>query len=264
MSNIFLKEFYNSVKDDSWPTVDDYIDIKHLPLHIIQELNSLHNFESRKKEITDVNYWAQISCDFCFTNNQDCFFFAVPKCGSTFWRHNLVEINKWRKSSITEIGSNSTAIAVCINPIVRFKKGLAQFFYDIYLNSKLSLEEIDKFIDASLEKLLSPDVHTMPYTLMFRNYLNNPTWIPVDTLDIETTNRIVTNLFNKEKKYEFKHELTDVKIHKSSVNKLQIYQKISDFFDTKPSNTYDIYNLLADDLKFYYNLIDNFRVSDYI
>lgn len=264
MTNIFIKEFYDDVKDATWPNIDDYEDIINLPPSIKQELDELHNFKNRKNEITSTEYWIDTAYDGCFTNNQDCFFLIIPKCGYQFWYKNLVDNNGWNKASLSQITPNSTVIATCIDPLVRHKKGIAEFFYQYFYKNNFSLNEIDRILDAVLHSLLIPDVHSLPYNIILRNYLNRAIWIPFDKLNVKTTNDIVTSILQKEKHYKFKKKLTNFKIHESSPEKLYIYQKINDNFNKKSEGIYQIYNLLADDLKFYYNLLDNFSVNDYI
>ena len=79
----------------------------------------------------------------------------------------------------------------------------------------------------------------------------------MDTLSRTETQISLMNFF-KLHGHNISLPLDNQPLHVSDENQLQVYNIVKEMFNNNPAAIYQFYAVYADDLKFYYNLIDNF------
>jgi len=270
--------FYNSVRDPMWPDIQNYYEYQQLPTHIKNECDNLHNFQSRKNDLCNADYWIGQYLDVCVYENLA--YVPVPKCACTFYGTMFNNMG-WKTVRLQDVDiENTKFFGLVMHPLERRHKGIAEWLVKSYYENKPqplahnvwqhTTEEINwlqLYTDINtkyFKKLLSTtgfgDIHSFPYFLMLGSLRDKINWIPMDTLSKTETQISLMNFF-KLHGHTISLPLDNQPLHVSDENQLQVYNIVKEMFNNDPEAIYQFYVVYADDLKFYYNLIDKFSLD---
>jgi hypothetical protein len=261
MSDIFFKEFYNNVKDPSWPSdVENYCDFIKLPEAIKQECFDVHGLESRLQQIESADYWTSIISSDTVYQYDRLVFLPVPKCGYVYYRTLFSKLG-WKKITFDQVDFDQHIVFSSImHPLSRYLKGLTEWVWINNLFPKSRTPDDQKYFFKLMSNVLLTDNHTLPYTVVYKNVIDKINWIPSDNLTDNETKQVMMNLFKKYH-YDISLPMDDPRSHESGPDKLKIYQIIEQIYKSKKIeelNILHIYMMFANDLKFYRQLVDNF------
>jgi hypothetical protein len=275
MIDIEVKKFYSSVKDPSWPDVHTYLDYCRLPANIKNECNVLHQFQSRKEEICQADHWIKPTLAICVYENLA--YVPVPKCAQCYYGTVFNNLG-WKKVMLSDVDiENTTFFGTMMHPLQRRLKGITEWLVDSYRIGELEMSTANPWMQVlrdvnwsqlksdiktthfknMLKSLTVGDSSSMPYTTMFGSLLNKVNWIPMDTMTSDQAKISMMKLFNLHG-HSIQLPLGDQHIHVSSANQLEIFEIIKSIFYNNPEQHYNLYKFYGNDLKFYYNLLDNF------
>jgi hypothetical protein len=277
MIDIEIIKFYNSVKDPLWPDIHSYRDYQLLPAYIKDECNNLHNFQSRKEEICDADYWIKQTLNVCVY--KDLAFVPITKCAYTY-HTSLFNSMGWKMVRLCDVDvENTKFFGVIMHPIARRLKGIAQWLVtsynetvprwsptnpwvfnddDINVNwTQLHNDINTKYFKKLLGNIGLGDNHSLPYSTLFGNLLDKVHWIP---MDLFTKTQVHDSLMSFFKLHGHDIQLSaDRKpLNVSTDNQLQVYNTVKEIFNNNPQEHYQLYQIYSTDLKFYYNLVDKF------
>lgn len=275
-----IVNFYNSVKDPSWPDVNNYVDFCRLPAEIKNECNDIHGFQQRKNQIVDHEHWIQQLESACVYKNLA--YIPITKCAYTYYTTVLTNLG-WEKVPLNEIDMSSTKFfGTMIHPRTRWLKGIVEWLEIAYTSkgsTKPSIrpwsnpdfwtgptnwEQLKSDLNSTaFQRLLTTlnvgDIHSMPYYVQFGNLLNNSTWIPMDLFADNEVKIKMMNFF-KLHGHNISLPFNDQRLHQSPPEKLEIFNIIKTLLDNNQNQNqlYSFYKLYANDLKFYYNLVEQY------
>ena len=275
MIDFEIVNLYNNVRDPSWPDISNYREFHQLPAHIKQECYDLHNFQSRKAEICDLNYWTNKTVHVCLY--KDLAFVPIGKCAYTFHTTMFTDLG-WKKVSLQDVDiENTKFVGVIRHPFERRLKGITEWVTRSYDKNQhdhstknpwiqgtvdTDWDELNKIADTKYFKMLIRnlgvgDLHTDPYHTMFGSFINRVNWIPMDTMSQQDT---LLSLIKFLKLHNFDQELPldQQPLHVSSEKKLRLHNLLTQEFYNHPEKIHRLYRIYAQDLKFYYNLVDKF------
>jgi len=275
MLDIEIVNFYNSVRDPSWPDIQNYVDWVSLPEHIKEECNDLHGFQHRKEQVCDAEYWRSITTDVCVYKNLA--YVPIPKC-AYMYNTTLFTNLGWTKVPISELDMDAiNFFGPIMHPLNRWFKGITEWLVQAYAVNEPILTPSNPWANNAMQidwaqltadlknkyfkKLISTvnigDLHSLPYSAMFGSMLDKINWIPMDVL---TDNQVKISMMNffKLHGHNIALPLDDQRLHVSNSTQLEILNTVKQEFYTNKSQIYSFYKLYADDLKFYYNLVDKF------
>lgn len=252
MTDIFFKEFYDSVRGTAWPDVDDYRDFQNLDPDLQQECWQQHDLIGRLSTIEDPDYWAAVTTPVMCHENLA--FVPVAKCASTYYKNLFLERLGWHRiDNISDTASDAVLFGCVQHPIERYLKGVTEFVHEHALGTHPN-------IDAILDEILISDIHTMPYCTKMGQWINRVYWIPMDIMSDDSVKIAMMNLFRKHG-HTISLPLGDAKLYQSSPDKINLYHRVRQRFCLKPQKIYFLYAFLAQDLKFYRQLADRFRID---
>lgn len=266
-----IVKFYNSIKDPAWPEIHSYADYSLLSNVIKDECNTLHRFQDRKTEICNPNYWINLATDVYVYKN--LVFFPIEKCAFVYYTTMFNNLG-WEKVPLHTIDiKNNKLFGLVMHPLQRRLKGITQWLVLSYAKNQktpsdtLLHKDVDwdqlfidiqsKYLRNIIRSVIISDGHSMPYTLQFRNLLDQINWIPMDTLSDNDIKKSMMSFF-KLHGHNIQLPLNDQRIHVSSDNQNQIFDIVKNEFYSDDVNLYQFYKIYSNDLKFYYNLIDTF------
>jgi len=275
MIDIEIAKFYNSVKDPAWPDIASYHEYTQLPHHIKNECNNLHQLNLRKNEICDADHWINQTLHVCVYENLA--YVPIPKCAYTYHTTMLNDMG-WKKVLLCDVDvENTKFFGMVMHPLIRRHKGIAEWIVQSYYkhtpitlkNNPWSCEDNDidwaqlhTDIDSPyFKKMLSNigvgDPHSFSYHATCGSFINKVNWIPLDTMTKHETLHSIMNFF-KLHGHHIQLPLNNPPLNVSDQNQLQVYNIVKETFDNTPRQLYDFYKIYSNDLKFYYNLLDNF------
>jgi hypothetical protein len=259
MSDQFLKQYYNNIRDTSWPDVECYQDFLQLDVSIQQECKQQHSFAERKQQLSDSDYWRDVMLYGYAHNN--LLYVPLAKCASSYFMHVFETQLGWKKTYFRDVDFSSVhAFGLVKDPLARRARSLAQFFVTELGEENAELLLSERF-RQTLMTVMVGDFHSMPYSTMFGSYLYKINWIPMDLLSDQEITDTIENFFN------ITHNTITVNWPTQRINtapalqsKLYNLLKHTDFLDNGiPHWTQNWVQLtFADDLKFFYNCLDNF------
>ena len=278
MIDIEIVRFYNDVKASSWPDIANYYEYQKLPAHIKNQCDNLHNFQSRKNDICNSDYWRSHLLEVCVYKNLA--YVPVAKCACTFYGtmfHNM----GWKTVKLIDVDiKNTKFFGLLMHPLERRHKGITEWIVKSYYEhtpqplgdnhwlsspgeinwSQLHTDINTKYFNNLLNSIGFGDIHSIPYYLMFGSLLDKINWIPMDTLSKTETQISLMNFFNLHG-HNIQLPLDVVPLHVSEKNQLQVYNIVKEIFNNDPNAIYQFYILYGNDLKLYYNLLDNFTLD---
>lgn len=263
MIDYYLTKFYQDVKDPSWPSISTYNDILALPDTIQRELEQVNGLSQRLDQIESIDHWRSSNRQTCFGyRKNNVVFVPVLKCASTYFKYNFLErFSGWQTVNLYDQNwAEITAFGCIMHPLIRRIKGIAEVLFNAYPESRL--DEVTDLLknDSSFKGVIATisisDMHSMPYTVMYGSYLDRINWIPMEI----GNNKMVAevNRFLLEHGISDQIPLDEVK-HQSTDKKLEIFKLLIQVYFSYPPNEFPAVFLFADDLKFYHNLIKNFK-----
>jgi len=254
MSDYFLKKFYSDVYAANWPLIENYNDFLKLPKWIIDECYKDHNFQQRRTQVENQQYWVEQSNHAVGYKFKNVIYVPVPKCANTYYSKFFHDQMGWEKINLWEQDwTQVSAFGILMHPITRMLKGKTQDLAQAYGNNyKKILEFLDddylNFIDNTLITF-----HSIPYWLSYGKLLDKIDWIPLEIGTDAIKDEIEKYLGSK--KIEIMIPRNDKKINESSEDKIKIFEILRTNWLSKKVPS-DCYLLYADDLKFYHNLLD--------
>ena len=260
MSEIFLQKFYDNVKDPSWPQlIETYSDFVKLPDSIKNECYQQHGLESTLNQIEDSDYWlASHRSRVVVYRHHSLVFIPVPKCGFIYY-HDLFTRMGWEQITLDKVNFDQHIVFTAImNPTDRYLKGLTEWFWKrIRFDNFDNLEQQELFFNIASDILIT-DIHTMPYTVEYQGIINKIHWIPSDNLSDNEVKQSMMHLFKKHN-YNIQLPLDEPRLHQSNPKKLKLYQALKNVHIRKKQKTFELlYVFLAEDLKFYRQLVNKF------
>jgi hypothetical protein len=273
-----FKKLYDAVKDSSWPDIHEYKDFVSLDPSIKNECFEMHGLQNRINEIADKNYWTNLTADFCVFGNLA--FVPVPKCAFSYYTQTLTE-QGWKRVKLKDLDIESTHFfGFMMHPLKRYLKGIAQMIvfscvrsktldplntwkapYDIDWQGVESMLE-SQYLQNLLNMVLVGDVHAMPYYFFLGDLIDKVHWIPMDTMSDDEM-KLHAMAFCKQHGQDLSLKLNSQRIHESPPLQLKAYEIIKNIF-FNPSGTQEnqitsFYKIFGPDLKFYYQLLNNFQ-----
>jgi len=245
MIDLEIQKFYNSVKDPNWPVINNYFDFINLPKHIQEECNNQHHFQQRKSQIVDSNFW--INSYQTVYQYKNLVYLPVAKCACTYYMEFFTSMG-WKNVCLNEINLDTVTIFGTIrHPIERFIKGMTQYIY--YRDDP----------NHVLPEVIIADFHSIPYHLKYGKLLQKVNWIPMDILTDDQIKICLMKLFNK---FDFNIQipLNDERKNSSHVypEKRILEDRVRKSYFENKKRLFELHNLYAEDLKFFYNLLDTF------
>jgi hypothetical protein len=271
-----IVKFYNNVRDSAWPDIKSYADYLRLPTAIKNECVTLHQFENQKKQICDTDYWAQLTASVCVY--KDLAFVPIQKCAYYYYTTIFSNLG-WKKVSLRDVDiQNTKFFGTVVHPLQRHLKGLTQWLVECYRTEDVQFLESNPWVIAPtevdwtqlktdfslgyLKKLIQTvgigDIHSMPYSTLLGNLLSTVNWIPMDQYT-DNEVKIMMMKFFKLNGHDIQLPLDDNRLHVSGPEQNAIFDLVKTEFYSDPSNLYPFYKIYSNDLKFYYNLLDNFN-----
>ena len=173
------------------------------------------------------------------------------KCASTYYSRLLIN-NGWIQESGDRIDWNADHVfSFIMNPFERRLKGLTEFvcvnqLYNLLTNTN------EKF----WSNILYLDIHSLPYTLSYKDYLDKIDWIPIDQ------SYSCEDLFEK-----LMHDYGISINYKgaarwkksSSLEQLEIYNTIKQLGGICSAHTF---NIIEENNRFYTRVIENIQHKD--
>jgi hypothetical protein len=268
-----VKNFYQAVKDSSWPDIQTYFDFTQLPAHIKNECNELHNFQPMKilgyeKFIGNTRVWV----------HKDLAFVPIPKCGLVYYA-NLFSSLGWERKLVSDIDIKTTKFfGTMMHPLSRWLKGITQWLVFSYAHEPhptkhgVAMVHTDRAInweklkqqlnDINFQQILRTisigDVHSEPYSTMFGPFLDQVHWIPMDIMSDDDAKISMMNFF-KLQGHNITLPLGDSRRHVSSENQIEIFNLIKEITLDDATLHYTLHRFFINDLSFYYNLLDTFK-----
>jgi len=144
------------------------------------------------------------------------------KCASTFYS-SLFESNHWKKQTILDIDwTRDHVFSFIMDPMERRLKGLAEFL--VMDSSHQELLEIIKI----WPKISYLDFHSMPYSIIYKDFYNQIDWIPVDHPEFKSQDLVKILLRDNNVSLDW----MCIDLHRSSEHKQEIYNKIKELSGT--------------------------------
>jgi hypothetical protein len=263
MIDFYLTKFYQDVKDPGWPDIATYNDILALPKYIQDELEQIHGLGQRLDQIESSENWRKVSrqTGFGYRKN-DVVFVPVLKCASTYFKYNFLErFQGWEIVNLYDQDwAKIKAFGCMMHPLIRRLKGVTEMLFHAYpaerLDELINLLKNDSSFKGVIATTSVSDMHTMPYTAMYGQYLDKINWIPMEI----GNNNMIAEVNNFLQKNSIADQIPlDESTHKSTDKKLEIFNLLMKVYFSYPPNEFPAMLLFADDLKFYHKLIKNFK-----
>jgi hypothetical protein len=269
-------KFYNNVKDTEWHSIESYADYLRLPPNIKNECATLHKFEDRKNQICDPDHWLHLTTRVCVF--EDLAFVPVQKC-AYFYNTTIFTNLGWQMVPLSAVDLKKTKFfGSVMHPLQRRLKGLTQWLVECYRTQATVPLESNPWVIAPtpidwaqlkydwkagyLKNLIQSvgvgDPHSYPYHIQFGNMLSKINWIPMDQYSDNEVKIIMMDFF-KLYGHNVQLPLDDQRLHVSSPEQNEIFDFIKTEFYNSPENLYSFYKFYSKDLKFFYNLLDNFN-----
>lgn len=270
-----IVKFYNNVRDNTWPDIKSYADYLQLPTTIKNECVAVHHFENQKNQICNLDYWVQLTGSVCVF--EDLAFVPVQKC-AYFYNTTIFSNLGWQKVPLQDVDiQNTKFFGTVVHPLQRRLKGLTQWLVECYRTEDVHALESNPWVIAPtnvdwlqlktdlssgyLKKIIQTvgigDTHSMPYSTMFGNLMSSVNWIPMDQYT-DNEVKIIMMEFFKLHGHDIQLPLNDSRLHVSGPEQNEIFDLVKTEFYSDPTNLYSFYKIYSNDLKFYYNLLDNF------
>jgi hypothetical protein len=271
-----IVNFYNSVKDPSWPDIQSYVEFCRLPTYIKKECNNAHQFQQRKAQLEDLNHWVGITTHVCVYKNLA--FVPVYKCAHSYYTSVFLTQLGWTSKKLCDVDMATTKFfGTIMHPLTRWLKGITQWLVQSYDVNNISSKVIDNpfatvspdidwdqlkldLQSKSFQRLVGSvnvgDIHSMPYTNMFGDLLPTINWYPIDVLTDNEVKIKMMNFFELQG-HHIQLPLNDQHIHVSTPKQLEVFDTVKTIFFNNPSQIYSFYKQYNNDLKFYYNLVDS-------
>jgi hypothetical protein len=265
MVDVFLQEFYDSVKDATWPDISSYNDFISLPKEIMDECETVHSFKQRMNEIYNDDYWRRLTTPiFVFEN---LVYIPIAKCAHSYYSNYFGNVLGWRSTTLQNINPNDMVMfGLMMNPITHFLKGVTQCLWQVPEIRNCDEDRLSGFIHQYYKYLIGQmlvgDTHTVPYSVKFGNMLTQTNWIPMDQYSDNQIKVAFVNLFKKVG-HDISMDFTDARLNSSSPKKIQLFQIVKEIFllEEYRERLYRLYILRSTDINFYNQLLDTHTLS---
>lgn len=198
MSDYFFKHFYDSVKDPSWPEVNNYSDFVQLPKRIVEECYQIHDLSSRLAQFEDSTYWKNQSALNLVYAHKNVAYLPVPKCASSSYTNLFRDQLGWQSKQMSDLDLTQIKVfSLIINPLTRRLKGIVESLYKSFnYNDDAILTALDNqsFLDF-VSRVMTVDNHTTPYSLVFESWFDLVHWIPIDLLTPQQVKKEMLTFF---------------------------------------------------------------------
>ena len=178
-------------------------------------------------------------------------YLPVPKNASTTYV-GLLREQGWNDGEIENIDITDKILFGHIqDPQTRHTKGLAEFLF------RSDIKKLD--IDEKYHSILitsTPDVHTLPISVLYRNYYRKATWLPIDS---NINSNMITSVFLIKNDINLKIPLDFVK-HKSSKEFKLMVEKINQIKKDNADYERFVNFTLSEDIKLYMDSIDQLDI----
>jgi hypothetical protein len=259
-----LHEYWKSVADPSWPNVDFWSEFVQVDPAMQQECWQDHALLNRLAEIENSEYWHCHSI-YPMYRKENTIFVNVPKCGYVHYRDFFLNRLGWELfvPNCYEDFNGTVIVGLMMDPYRRYLKGITEFLWATKLYPYANLDTI-------FHDLMFPDMHCYPVSQMLGTLNSMINWIPFELMSDHDVKSCMNSLFEK-KSSTITIPLSHPELHKSSDEKLQLYEKIKQVFFThdmtKPDhkNSYShilaIHRALIPDAIFYRDLAKKFTLD---
>jgi hypothetical protein len=263
VSDIFFKRFYDNVKDESWPTVENYADFLKLPDHIQKECVDLHGLSNRLKQIESQSYWRDsLITVYCYENLA---FAPVLKCASDYYTNLFKNTLGWTKTNILDVKPGTVCVGIFEEPTTRYLKAITEWVWRKIL--PVMDYDINRIPPVLLKSVIVGDLHSIPYTVALGPWLDKINCIPMYQQSDEQIKTHIMNLFATQN-HNIKLPINDQKLNQSDQLKLDVYKLVKQVFEDSEIDDEEYeargeftYLMLSPDLKFYHDLLVTFNPS---
>lgn len=256
MSDFYFNKFYKDIKDVSWPNAENITEFCQLPEKIQNECIEQHGLNDRMIEIQSTAYWRNKSYQSTVWCMGTLVYVPVMKCAHTYYT-DVFKQQGWIPKNIWDLDLTTLhAFGLIMHPLTRRLKGITQSLivsFDHDPTQVIALLQ-QKNVAEFVQSIAITDGHTMPYSVTYDTKLSQIHWIPMDCLSDNAIKQEITT-FCKTHGVEVHIPKTNVRSNASSAAKLQLYQLLKNQFLQQDSVPPDLYQLFADDISFYHNLI---------
>lgn len=267
-----IVNFYNSVKDPSWPNVENYLDFCRLPAEIKNECDDLHGFQERKSMIENGSYWSSLTLNVCVY--KDLAFVPLPKCAYIYYTTLFLD-RGWEIRPLHTVNLESTKFfGVMMHPERRWLKGITEWVTRLCLSDRLikssnpaflpdyyetdweQLKLLVKtpFVEKLISEIIVSDSHSAPYSVICGELLDKTHWIPMDILTDDEAKIKMMEFFQLHN-HDISLPLNHARLHVSTPVKLEIFNHIKSLCFKNQEQLYTFYKLFSNDIKFYNNLV---------
>lgn len=260
-------QFYNDVKDPSWPAISSYQEFLTLSPSIVDECRNLHGLCSTMTQLSN----PPLNFKVCVRDH--VVFVPIPKCASTFYISQLLN-QGWHAADIRDINLDSVKlIGMIMHPMMRYLKGLTQMMVHSHSDHETPKPNIPigmhfdvnwTAIEAALQSdywfrmisnIVVGDTHVCPYDHLLGHVLPITDWIPLDALgSVEAGRYLSTYCAN----HGIPLQLSEQRLHRSSSLQLSVYEQIKHRFSMDQAQRLRFYKFYGNDLKFYYKTLEKF------
>jgi len=256
-----IVKLYNSIKDPTWPCIDSYYDFTKLPDSIKQECKTAHGFDQRKQEICDIDHWIGLGMKVFVKDNLA--FVPVQKCASTYYTVIFSKLG-WDEVCLNDLDPGVHIFGVLLHPLQRRAKGISQWIANshVIVPGHIDWDNIDlllkqRYFGRLISTVVAVEGHSLPYTTLFGSWLEKINWIPMDYLSDNEIKQSMMNFFQIHG-HKIDLPLNDKRIHPSSEQQRNLHKFVMEQLQKDHTTNYLVMKTYSNDLKFYYNLLDNF------
>jgi len=267
MTDVWLKDFWNDIKDPSWSDVDTLDDIMKMHSDILRECYQTHRLDHKLQDINKASgfydHWTTV------LHHGNLGFVPVRKCGHLHFRDIFLNQMAWQEIPIKDFnGSDTQLFGVMMHPLIRYLKGITEWIWRFWKDTEYlpALDQAHPKHPAVTDRLITmiknsvvPDVHSLPYSLEFGPHLDKIAWIPLGLYDDHEVYDLVQGFFDLHG-HDIVLARPRQRIHTSNHTKLQLYELVKKIHYERSYNEHTlIYQIYSQDLKFYHNLLQSFR-----
>jgi len=252
MSDIFLKELWQDIKDPHWPDIELWDDFALLSGDIKSQA-AHRGLYQRMAEINDADYWRPRSMQIDCYQKDRFVFVNVGKCGYQHHRDFFLHRLGWHHLPSEQLYHQKDIVmfGLMMHPLRRYLKGLTEFLWDQRISEQIN-------IDRFMEYAFIPDNHSMPVSMQCGPYFKQIHWIPFADRSATQVKTLMNTLFQKYGS-SLTVPLEHPALHESHYEKHMLFDSIKKSWETKHKSCYIIYQLHSTDLEFYQELVDSFR-----
>lgn len=259
MSDYFFKNFYDNVKDSSWPKVTNFTEFLTLPKHIQDECWQVHHLDIYLQQRQNIDYWTKHCSGNQVYSHNNVAYLPILKCATRYYIDFFHFRHRWSEQCLADINIEQTAVfALIINPMTRRLKGLVETLGRSYghdYRKLLSALKDPSFLDF-VSRVMITDPHTTPLSMVLEPWFDKVFWIPIDCLSDQQIKKQILYFLDE---HGVEIDIPDTpRKNASGTEKLEVFAIIQEYFlNIEPPGELGL--MYAKDQAFYHRLIQNYE-----